>query len=442
MQYHSLGRCATLLGGPARLRKPLPQHRPVLAIIAAISVLLAGIVPASPVSAASSAPVLAVYYAWYSLPSWDPNKISDLPATPYNSADTATIQRQVTEAQAAGIDAFEVDWYGPSDPDHIDQRLQTLLSVAHGTGFQVTAYVDLNLITSEGTLINDLTYLQRYYDDPSWFHINGKPFVAFYHTQRFDVLTWERIFAQVDPNHQVTWMGEGIDASYLAVFDGIHPFSIAWSPNPAAQLATFAAKARRYPGKLWMATVMPGYDDTRLGRGAAGFSVDRQNGSYYRSVWQGAIATRPDLIQITSWNEWFEGHQIEPSRTYGDRYLQITKQESDAYRAVMGVSALAPTSASPASSSGCRFVLGFATLAGDLPQQVGQCVDEEGHNPANGDALQHTSGGLLVWRKLDNWTAFTDGYRTWINGPNGVAERLNTQRFAWEANPHRLPVVS
>ncbi len=88
----------------------------------------------------------------------------------------------------------------------------------------------------------------------------------------------------------------------------------------------------------------------------------------------------------------------------------------------------------------CQFVLGFATLAAALPQQVGQCVENESH-AANGDALQHTTGGLLVWRKADNWTAFTDGYHTWVNGPNGIQERLNTQRFAWEANPDHLPVV-
>jgi hypothetical protein len=100
-----------------------------------------------------------------------------------------------------------------------------------------------------------------------------------------------------------------------------------------------------------------------------------------------------------------------------------------------------PGNAVTAGASGCRFVLGFAALEQLLPSQVGTCLDNEAYNPINGDTLQHTAGGLLVWRKLDNWTAFTDGYRTWVNGPYGLQERLNAQRFAWEANPEGLPVA-
>lgn len=92
-------------------------------------------------------------------------------------------------------------------------------------------------------------------------------------------------------------------------------------------------------------------------------------------------------------------------------------------------------------ADGCQFVLGFATIHDLIPQVVGQCLDDEQHNPANGDGLQHTTYGLLVWRKSDNHTAFTDGYHTWVNGAKGVEERLNTQRFPWEANPDGLPVV-
>ena len=57
------------------------------------------------------------------------------------------------------------------------------------------------------------------------------------------------------------------------------------------------------------------------------------------------------------------------------------------------------------------------------------------HYNAIGDSNQQTTGGLLAWRKADNWTAFTDGYRTWINGPNGLEQRLNTERFEWEQDP-------
>jgi hypothetical protein len=95
-----------------------------------------------------------------------------------------------------------------------------------------------------------------------------------------------------------------------------------------------------------------------------------------------------------------------------------------------------------ADAENCTFILGFKTIHDLLPAIVGVCADDEQHNPANGDALQHTANGLLVWRKVDNVAAFTDGYRTWLNGPQGLEERLNGQRFPWESNPASLPVVA
>jgi len=79
-----------------------------------------------------------------------------------------------------------------------------------------------------------------------------------------------------------------------------------------------------------------------------------------------------------------------------------------------------------------EFQLGFGQLARQIPDVVGEPVENEHHNPQNGDALQQTTRGLMAWRKADNGTAFTDGSRTWINGPFGVQERWNDQRFKWE----------
>ncbi|MGI5835452.1 MAG: hypothetical protein ACOX87_03030 [Chloroflexota bacterium] len=79
-----------------------------------------------------------------------------------------------------------------------------------------------------------------------------------------------------------------------------------------------------------------------------------------------------------------------------------------------------------------EFKLGFKLLADQIPDVVGEPLENE-HWGANGDSLQQTSKGLMVWRKADNWTAFTNGSRTWINGPFGVQERSNDERFPWEA---------
>src|ERR1700694_4587568 len=95
-------------------------------------------------------------------------------------------------------------------------------------------------------------------------------------------------------------------------------------------------------------------------------------------------------------------------------------------RALMGFLAaftLVIARAAPAAAAPCQFVLGFQTLHDLMPATVGGCLVDEHHNPANGDGLQETAGptgagGLLVWRKADNWTAYTDGYHTWVNGPN------------------------
>jgi hypothetical protein len=100
---------------------------------------------------------------------------------------------------------------------------------------------------------------------------------------------------------------------------------------------------------------------------------------------------------------------------------------------LLGSAAAPADAASLHQSPGCRFVLGFAALRAQIPAVVGECLEDERHNPENGDTLQRTTGGLLVWRKADNWTAFTDGHRTWINGPHGRQSRLNAERFDWEA---------
>ena len=93
----------------------------------------------------------------------------------------------------------------------------------------------------------------------------------------------------------------------------------------------------------------------------------------------------------------------------------------------------------PASAASCSLVLGFASFRERLGTAiVGDCLDDQ-FSTASGNAQQHTTGGLLTWRNADNWLAFSDGYQSWVDGPDGIRRRLNTERFPWELDDRPLP---
>lgn len=105
--------------------------------------------------------------------------------------------------------------------------------------------------------------------------------------------------------------------------------------------------------------------------------------------------------------------------------------------AVGGIGTLDHISAQTAS---CRFVLGFNDLRESVgADRVGECREDEQHDGDNGDGRQRTTGGEMVWRRASNTMAFTNGYETWVAGPEGLQRRLNAERFAWEPDAASFP---
>jgi hypothetical protein len=314
--------------------------------IAVIGVICGGLLlggpGGSPAQAEEPPLVLAFYYAWYDQSTWNPKTLPDQPAGPYTSSDRATIERQVAQAQAAGIDALIQSWYGPQTADNqTEANFRALLDVAGARGFH--AAVDFE---TEGPFFPDRaavtealrTLLATHAQHPAYLRYQGKPVVFFWREGRFSVDEWAAIRAQVDPAHKSLWIAEGVDIAYQAVFDGHHLYSVAWSPDVKQTLADWGFRVRRYAAqngvdRLWVATAMPGYDDTRTDRQDT-FAVARHAGDYYRETWAAAVASRPDWIVITSFNEWVEGTMIEPSVTYGDLYLNLTRELAQAFKGV------------------------------------------------------------------------------------------------------------
>ena len=305
--------------------------------------------------------VLAFYYAWFDENTWRPDVVSDMPVHPYHSSDRGTIERHVDEAKRAGIDALALSWLGQGN--QTDSNLETLLSVAQAKGLRVTFDFETNspFFHNRGDLVNALSYgIGKYTGHPNFVRHQGKPVIFFWRLRGVPLnpgesalSAWRNIRNQIDPGRSQIWIAEGDDPSFLEVFDGIHMYSIAWSTNINNTMSAFANKVRTREaalgtGKLWAATVMPGYDDYRTGRPDA-FARAREDGNYYVSTWNAAMATNPDWIIITSYNEWVEGSQIEPSVTYGDKYLQLTASLSAQFKsmdrampAARGVSSTAP----------------------------------------------------------------------------------------------------
>lgn len=104
--------------------------------------------------------------------------------------------------------------------------------------------------------------------------------------------------------------GDG-DAQILAGgFDGAYTYfaseAVSWAADPSNWRA-MAAWARQH-ARLFIPSVGPGYDDSRIRPWNAGAARAREGGARYRRWWQAALVAGPAAVSITSYNEceWWE----------------------------------------------------------------------------------------------------------------------------------------
>jgi hypothetical protein len=278
-------------------------------------------------------PVLAYYYAW-----WDPSNFGRTlfqPGQAYNSDDTSVIQQHVQQAQSAGIDGFVMSWYG--NGDRTDTNLAHLLDIANNTGFRATIHFETPHFWNPDDVVAQLkAFYDKRINHPAIVRYQGRPVIFFWRASMYDNATWNAIRNEVDPGHNAVWIADGDQFGILTgeAWDGISPYAIAWSGNPAGQLVSWGAKAAAAaPDKLWIPPVSPGCDDSAAR--ATTCARDRADGAYYQATWDGALASNPQwAIIVSTFNEWMEATQIEPSVQYGSQYLDLTRQNADLYRAV------------------------------------------------------------------------------------------------------------
>lgn len=391
-------------------------------LLLALVVSLATFGASAPPAAAApepARPMLAFYYSWWDMNTWGSGMVADQPVQRYNSYERGTIERHVAQGKQAGLDGFILAWLGPGNPT--DANLNTLLSVVQGSDFLVSMYFETNspFLTSRDAVATALRQAMNFASRPNWVRHGGKPVIFFWRPSavargagQSAIDTWRALRQEVDPNHSTVWIGEGDDFSYLSVFDGIHPFSIAWSGDPAGTLSVYGQRTRDMAAqlgqpKLWIPVIMPGYDDQRTGRGDA-FARSREDGAYYGRTFEAALESRPDwAIIVNSFNEWCEGSMIEPSVSYGNKYLDLTRGFSARYKSYSGPTP-PPTPAPPPPASSA---VEFAIPGGRFFRQTGP-GDGRGYSVTNAE-------GVPFWDEFQR-----------LGGPQVVGYPLS-RRFTW-----------
>jgi hypothetical protein len=327
------------------------------AIVAALVLALAG--PAyAPSRAAASRDrvpreILAFYYGWYGAPPTSPwmhwgtvdaqhkriANTTDYPAGgPYDSDDPKLIERQAVEAERAGVTGFIVSWWGQGS--HEDQGVPLLLAAARRHHLHVTIYDEKvegeTIAAKQNAALADLRYILGHYaSDAAWLRIDDQPVLFLYGRAlaQLPAEQWKPVLSDLRRTERsgIKVIADGFTAENLKVFDGLHTYNITGSIAGLAPMALARWAGMTYPnqvsaadGKISCLTVIPGFDDRFVGRPPPRPVTERNDGETYRILWQAAIAANPDWILITSWNEWHEGSEIEPSLQYGDRYLRET----------------------------------------------------------------------------------------------------------------------
>jgi len=308
--------------------------------------------------------VFSFYYPWYDNPigpsedwfHWDyvsEEKIlssTDYPLMgPYDSGDQDVIYAHMVMAKQAGIDGFISSWWGIDT--NVDENLDDILTVAEKLEFKVSVYYESVRPMEMEQIIEEMTYIvESYSDSPAFLKDNGRPVIFIYIVEAFsrDADYWMEVKSQVEENvGPVVFIGDGVSPDYVGILDGFHNYiylldnvqsfytenqnRIRYNAGSDQEIFTDALN-----GEPINILVNPYYPTTTPGFYSDWSEseplLDRLDGKSYRNYWESAMNVNSTSVLITSWNEWHEGTELEPSREYGFDYLIATRDRIEEYK--------------------------------------------------------------------------------------------------------------
>jgi hypothetical protein len=270
---------------------------------------------------------------------------------PYDSKDTAVLEYQAALMKMSGVDGVIFDWYGVTDAlDYKSVHEATIVMVdilkKYGLKFAVCyedqtvkhmiegAFIDKT--DAVNTAKDAFTWMQEHwFADENYVKLDGRPLVLDFGPQFFTQKTeWDEIWADVNPkpffvdiDNRTNFADAAFNWPPMHMSSG-GKLAI---PRLVTYLNNFYEKQNSKP--FLVATAFPEFHDiyAQAGGNSYGF-LDYSDGETFKLTYDAAEKARPDVIQLTTWNDYGEGTIIEPTveRGYASlEYLQDMRKKRD-----------------------------------------------------------------------------------------------------------------
>ncbi len=277
--------------------------------------------------------VVALYEAWFG----HPKHIS----TGYSTQDPTVIAKQIHEAQAMGISAFVVDWYGDREP-FIDRSYAIMQATAASKKFHLAMMYDetdqedgaTDETLADFTMFHDTYLSSKSPGNQAYLTYQGKPVIFVFpkggHTD------WSKVRTLVNKWPVPPFLiYENLPGPYADAFDGFYawvsPGSKGWAPDGSnwgeEYLSEFYQTMQsKYSDKIIVGGAWASFNDSKASWGLNRHIASRCGQTYTDTFnfWHRYFASDnvPPFLMIETWNDHEEGTAIEdglPSCKAGDQ---------------------------------------------------------------------------------------------------------------------------
>ena len=265
---------------------------------------------------------------------------------PYDSSDPHALECHVLLMKFAGIDGAIIDWYGIADfRDYaaIHRNTERLIKYIKKAGLRyAVCYEDQSVKhmikgklldkaedIAHGTKVLEWLH-NNWFGDDAYLKVDGRPVMLLFGPQHFfKKEQWEQIVSG-RPKRPLLYALPHLSQRIGA--DG----AFGWPPVSGGREAVPAVwrqylrdlYSRGMNGESIIAVVFPGFHDIyKEANLHAGYGyLDDREGKTFEETLELAWRSKSRLIQVATWNDYGEGTIIEPTQTFGYRYLEAVQK--------------------------------------------------------------------------------------------------------------------